>query len=277
MTNEQTPQPQVTITDERLQEIEERANRATPGPWMTKPSGANHGGFSLDALIAATAAGKFNRIYATPPGGTYPAADQDFIAAARQDVPDLLAEIRQLRAKVAEQESELAAARRNGDRTHRQLMDALAHPEDYTKMRARLLAREAVIGHNPWRGMLNIGDVPAGNVRSITHPTTPRHPDFDGLNGNLRGGTFKTQDEYATARGPAGYIITTSATLPTDTVLMINHPVQARPELICARCGGWHPYMQQVIAIKDGVVGQAEWVGCTSPQAPTDSNQGEGA
>lgn len=85
------------IDEARLKEIEERAGKATPPPWSTKPSGKTFEGFSLDVLIAATAPGKFNRVFATPQGGRFPAADQDFIANARQDVPDLVAYCRQLR------------------------------------------------------------------------------------------------------------------------------------------------------------------------------------
>lgn len=84
------------MTEQELTAIEKRCAEATPGPWLTKPTGEKYMGFSLDVLIAATAPGKFNRIYANPPGGRYPAADQNFIAAARTDTPLLVAEVRRL-------------------------------------------------------------------------------------------------------------------------------------------------------------------------------------
>jgi hypothetical protein len=79
------------ITDERLADIESRAEAATPGPWKSyleereKMSGSDFiqtGGEDI-YLTGATA------------------ADQDFIAAAREDVPVLLAEVRRLRALLA--------------------------------------------------------------------------------------------------------------------------------------------------------------------------------
>lgn len=77
------------LTPEQVQAMRARAGSATPGPWTTESTGANYCGFSLNVVIAATAPGKFNRIYAVPPGGRYPAADQTFIAKARTDVPAL--------------------------------------------------------------------------------------------------------------------------------------------------------------------------------------------
>lgn len=71
---------------------------ATPGPWTTElVSGDTTGdpnsftyGMSPSVVIAATAAGKSNRVYATPKGGTHPAADQRFIAESRNQYPALL-------------------------------------------------------------------------------------------------------------------------------------------------------------------------------------------
>ena len=84
------------MTPERLAEIEARANAATQGPWEWHPymgSGAtlakpNHPFHELNILKTTDD---------WPPV----AADADFIAAPRNDVPALLAEVRRLQALAA--------------------------------------------------------------------------------------------------------------------------------------------------------------------------------
>lgn len=90
-----------------LDAIEARANAATPGPWTTERPTKTYEGFRCGVTIAAT----YGRqcIYADPPGGQAPAADQRFIAAARADVPALVAEVRRLRDKLARLDELLAA------------------------------------------------------------------------------------------------------------------------------------------------------------------------
>ena len=75
------------LTDERLNDIKKRCEYATPGPWKSyveareKISGSSFiqtGGVDIYLTGATT-------------------EDQDFIANARQDIPDLLAEIERLR------------------------------------------------------------------------------------------------------------------------------------------------------------------------------------
>lgn len=86
-----------SITQAQLDEWRALAEKATPGPWTTeRPAGEVHG-FARGVLIAATAPSKRNRVYADPPGGSYPAADQDLIAASRTAVPALVAEVERLR------------------------------------------------------------------------------------------------------------------------------------------------------------------------------------
>jgi hypothetical protein len=75
------------ITQAELEAIRERCEAATKGPWTTKPSGEKVGGFAVDVAVAATTGRQM--IYANPPGGTFPAADQEFIAQARTYVPRL--------------------------------------------------------------------------------------------------------------------------------------------------------------------------------------------
>ena len=75
------------VTDEYLQAVENRARAATPGPWISFVEGRDH-----------TSGSSFVRTQAEDiefSGAT--AADQDFIANARQDIPLLIAEIRRLR------------------------------------------------------------------------------------------------------------------------------------------------------------------------------------
>lgn len=84
------------MTDQELQAIEERANAATPGPWKANES---HYDF---AVFAPHPSESGNTLIAQIDGGisTDSERDADFIAAAREDVPALIAEVRDLRAKL---------------------------------------------------------------------------------------------------------------------------------------------------------------------------------
>jgi len=92
------------LTDAELDAIEARAEASLPGPWEASVEGRDH--TSGDDVIL-TGDGRDPAaspdIYVTlsywsdePPRRTPPAV-LDFIAAARQDVPRLVAEIRRLR------------------------------------------------------------------------------------------------------------------------------------------------------------------------------------
>ncbi len=74
-------------SDAELDAMQARADAATQGPWRSWVEGRDH--TSGDSFIQTAG----EDIYLT--GATD--ADQDFIAAARQDIPRLLAEIRALR------------------------------------------------------------------------------------------------------------------------------------------------------------------------------------
>jgi hypothetical protein len=74
------------ISDEAWKRIEARCVAATPGPWKSWIEGRDHD--SGDHFISTGG----EDIYLT--GATL--ADQDFIAAARQDIPTLIAAIREL-------------------------------------------------------------------------------------------------------------------------------------------------------------------------------------
>ncbi|MEM9010538.1 MAG: hypothetical protein AAGE18_04875 [Pseudomonadota bacterium] len=79
------------LTDGELAAIRDRASSATPGPWKFWLEGRNHEGGS-DFIQTADEDVALR-------GATI--ADCDFIAAVRQDVPKLVAEIERLQRLVA--------------------------------------------------------------------------------------------------------------------------------------------------------------------------------
>lgn len=79
-----------------LTAIKAREAMATPGPWYTRPSGEREHGFSVDVAVAGTP-GRQGIYVRRPKGGTFPAADQKFIANARTDIPALVKEVEDLR------------------------------------------------------------------------------------------------------------------------------------------------------------------------------------
>lgn len=71
-----------------LEAAKQRADAATPGPWsLTRPEG-DISGFKRGVAVAA-AYGR-QMIWADPPGGSFPANDARFIAAARAEHPALI-------------------------------------------------------------------------------------------------------------------------------------------------------------------------------------------
>jgi len=97
------------LTPERLREIKERCERATPGPW-TSLSDDGRGlrtmnikvvGRSPMMLVAQTAIGTTGgKIYDNGEDGRYDNAE--FIAHAREDVPALVEEVDRLRLALEE-------------------------------------------------------------------------------------------------------------------------------------------------------------------------------
>jgi hypothetical protein len=79
-------------TDAELAVMLARAEAATPGPWKSYVEGRDHTSGSSFIMTGPQDA-RGNDLELT--GATAP--DQDFIAAARQDVPKLIAEVRRLR------------------------------------------------------------------------------------------------------------------------------------------------------------------------------------
>ena len=92
------------MDDAELKAIENRCQAASPGPWRAFVEGRDHWGG--DAFIRVSDDDDEPDMYVSraTSGGLRPASsdDLDFIAAARQDIPNLLAEIRQLRSRLGE-------------------------------------------------------------------------------------------------------------------------------------------------------------------------------
>lgn len=80
------------VTREALRTIIQRCEAATPGPWESFVEGRDH--MSGDSFIRRGGLDdSVADLYLTP----WTAEDMDFIAAARQDVPLLVAEVLRLR------------------------------------------------------------------------------------------------------------------------------------------------------------------------------------
>jgi len=80
------------MDDKELQEIRERIESATGGPWVSYVEGRDHTSGS-DFIMTGEGESRGEDIELT--GAT--TADQDFIAHARQDVPRLINEVIRLR------------------------------------------------------------------------------------------------------------------------------------------------------------------------------------
>lgn len=99
------------LTEERLFEIKAREKAATPGPWVDRLrdfEGVD--GYGLESHPTVEANGKTVCIfYEREIDDENDDADAAFIAAAREDVPALLAEVERLRAEVAWLKDEVAS------------------------------------------------------------------------------------------------------------------------------------------------------------------------
>ena len=89
----------MTLTTEREQEIRERVAKATAEPW--------------DCRRELVSADMYHVCLANVHRGYNGAQDAEFIAHARQDVPDLLAEIERLRARYYKMRDEYCEAAGN--------------------------------------------------------------------------------------------------------------------------------------------------------------------
>lgn len=111
-----------------LKAIEERAAAATPGPWEPKLMKAVHanGEATHDVRSAAdgtTAASMRFRPLGAEIGEDQADRDCFFIAAARSDVPALVAELKRLLASIAEAEAQVT--REYGEAAGRRLRELL--------------------------------------------------------------------------------------------------------------------------------------------------------
>jgi hypothetical protein len=85
------------LSDEELAEIEHRIEAASSGPWFSYVVGRDCEAWTNYIEIGCcNELGSFKSIELV--GGTI--ADQDFMAAARQDLPRLIREVRTLRARL---------------------------------------------------------------------------------------------------------------------------------------------------------------------------------
>lgn len=97
------------MTEEQLQAIEARAEAATPGPWRAAPSAR-----SGDEVVVAEGYITVAYLSGRPVGER----DARFIAAARADVPALVAEVRRS-TRLAAAEAALRVARAEHAATER--------------------------------------------------------------------------------------------------------------------------------------------------------------
>jgi hypothetical protein len=82
------------LSDEALKAIRDRCEAATAGPWKSYIEGRDH---QSGSSFIMTSGEDIELSGATE-------ADQDFIAHARQDVPELLYEVKRLRRRLKEVE-----------------------------------------------------------------------------------------------------------------------------------------------------------------------------
>ncbi len=85
---------QTPLSDEYLDEVRKRCDKATKGPWISFVEGRDF--TSGDSFIGRGPSRSEEDLYLA--GGTI--SDQDFITIARQDIPLLLDEIERLRSLV---------------------------------------------------------------------------------------------------------------------------------------------------------------------------------
>ena len=86
------------LSGQRLSEIEDREAAASPGPWTSSIEGRDHDS-GEDFILTGSEGKRGADLYLTwdpLPDVVQRHFDQDFIAQARQDVPDMAAEIRRL-------------------------------------------------------------------------------------------------------------------------------------------------------------------------------------
>jgi hypothetical protein len=88
------------LSDDELADTERRVQAATAGPWQSFIAGRDHvagDDFIRTGGMDDASPDMYVTLYLDAKPTPAPATDLDFIAAARQDIPRLIAEIRRLR------------------------------------------------------------------------------------------------------------------------------------------------------------------------------------
>ncbi len=80
-----------SLSNEELENIYRRCKAATPGPWVSLWEGRDH--TSGDSVIVRGDQRQHDDLYISPAT----LADQDFIAHAREDIPNLVDEVLRLK------------------------------------------------------------------------------------------------------------------------------------------------------------------------------------
>ena len=118
------PRMTTPLSDERLAEIRERCDKATQGPWELEIKGADAAPLVIVWARYPHREGLHRHFITYTEYGEKPDPDvlqrnsdnYAFIAAARTDMPDLLAEVERLRALVPDLNAALVAKQQEGDR-----------------------------------------------------------------------------------------------------------------------------------------------------------------
>mgnify|MGYP003382515285 CR=1 FL=1 len=85
------------MSETDLQQIEARCLAASPAPWRSMVEGRDH--MSGDRFImVGDGRQRESDLYVSRGLAPASVADQDFVACARQDIPNLIAEVRRLQA-----------------------------------------------------------------------------------------------------------------------------------------------------------------------------------
>jgi len=92
------------ISDERLKEIEERCEAATPGPWLIAEP--------LKPRIFTRGSGRLANFYDSDQEVSRDWDNAEFCACARADLPDLVAAYRELQTEYTELRKVLSLERR---------------------------------------------------------------------------------------------------------------------------------------------------------------------
>lgn len=141
----------MSITDKRLNEIQERTEQTSKGPWTHDVTEfRNHMSNAVKAPLTDHIGTELVVIAHTGYGPGAPHRNASFMARARDDVPDLLAEVHRLRA-------ELAKAREVTDEKVERVAGALAaHWTDGHTNEA--LGRQKVLARHALYAALGGGD-----------------------------------------------------------------------------------------------------------------------